>query len=103
MGRIGDGRVAWLLDADTGEGRVMGNFAARSQYVQNCPNLTCHSFHCSADASRLYLMLLRNSTSMTWISVTDMPDTSAQVLFVYVLSSRTVLPSVSVKIKNSEH
>ena len=37
----------------------------------------------------MYLILLRNSTSITWISWTEMPDTSAQVLLVYVLSSRT--------------
>jgi hypothetical protein len=40
-------------------------------------------------------MLLRNSTSITWISLTEMPDTSAQVLFVYVLSSKNLFPSIS--------
>lgn len=34
-------------------------------------------------------MLLKNSTSIMWISCTDIPETSAQVLFVYVLSSKT--------------
>lgn len=37
----------------------------------------------------MYRILLRNSTSMMWISCTDIPETSAHVLFVYVLSSRT--------------
>ena len=32
---------------------------------------------------------------MTWISCTEMPETSAQVLLVYVLSSRTASKRVS--------
>lgn len=74
----GDGRTDcgfWLM----GEG---GAAAAFSKYFENRDNLTCHSAHCSFDAKRLYRMLLRNSTSMTWISLTDIPDTSAHVLFV---------------------
>ena len=38
-------------------------------------------------------MLLRNSTSMTWISLTSNCETSAQVLLVYVLSSKTTTVS----------
>ena len=45
-------------------------------------------------------MLLRNSTSMMWTSFTLIPDTSAQVLFVYVLSSRNLLPSINATVSN---
>jgi hypothetical protein len=80
--------LQWL--AATGEGCADGALVARSKYSQNFASLTCHPFHSSSDAKRLYRMLLRNSTSITWISPTDIPETSAQVLFVYVLSSRTL-------------
>lgn len=56
----------------------------------NRPSLACHWFHSSSETKRLYRTLLRNSTSMMWISCTEIPDTSAQVLLVYVLSSRTI-------------
>lgn len=48
----------------------------------NRPSLVCHWLHSSLDTKRLYRTLLRNSTSMMWISCTEIPDTSAQVLFV---------------------
>lgn len=86
----GDGRFVWRA-AVWGEMCLKGARDASSQYVQNFESFSCHSCHCSLDAKRLYLMLLKNSTSMTWISVTDMPETSAHVLFVYVLSSRTTI------------
>jgi len=40
-------------------------------------------------------MLLRNSTSMMCTSWTEMPETSAHVLLVYVLSSKNLFPSIS--------
>jgi hypothetical protein len=45
-------------------------------------------------------MLLRNSTSIMWTSATLMPDTSAQVLFVYVLSSKNLLPSIKATVRS---
>lgn len=45
-------------------------------------------------------MLLRNSTSMICTSATLMPETSAQVLFVYVLSSRNLLPSIKATVSS---
>ena len=44
-------------------------------------------------------MLLRNSTSIICTSPTFMPDTSAHVLFVYVLSSKNLLPSISATVR----
>jgi hypothetical protein len=35
-----------------------------------------------------------------WTSATLIPDTSAQVLFVYVLSSRNLLPSIRATVNN---
>jgi len=45
-------------------------------------------------------MLLRNSTSIMWTSATLIPDTSAQVLFVYVLSSKNLLPNIRATVKS---
>lgn len=49
---------------------------------------------------RLYFILLKNSTSMICTSPTLIPDTSAQVLLVYVLSSKNLLPSMSATVSN---
>lgn len=48
-------------------------------------------------------MLLRNSTSITWISVTAKDETSAHVLFVYVLSSRTASELAVTETLNQGH
>lgn len=45
-------------------------------------------------------MLLRNSTSIMCTSCTEMPDTSAHVLLVYVLSSRNLLPNMSATVSS---
>jgi hypothetical protein len=66
----------------TGAVSAYGIFEAASKNAPNFPSLTFHLAHSDSDTYRLYLMLLRNSTSMMWISVTEMPDTSAQVLLV---------------------
>ena len=60
----GEGRTEGWLIAD-GDGKAEGTLAALSKYSQNLPSFTCHSFHCSFDAKRLYRILLRNSTSIT--------------------------------------
>ena len=71
-----------------------GILEARSKKVPNFPRTMCHSSHFFCEVKRLYLMLLKNSTSITWTSCTEMPDTSAQVLFVYVLSSKNLFPNI---------
>jgi len=76
-----------------------GIFEARSKKVPNLPRMPCHSFHFSFEVKRLYRMLLRNSTSMMCTSCTEMPETSAHVLFVYVLSSRNLLPSMRATVR----
>lgn len=88
-GRIGAGRL-W-----TGCGRV-----ARSKNEAYLPSNDCHFDQSSTSVKRLYFMLLRNSTSMMWTSATLIPDTSAQVLFVYVLSSRNLLPNIRATVKS---
>jgi|TARA_R110002003_G_scaffold61_2_gene5539 hypothetical protein len=71
-----------------------GTLEARSKNVPNLPRIECHSSHFFFDVNRLYRMLLKNSTSMMCTSCTEIPETSAHVLFVYVLSSRNLLPSI---------
>jgi hypothetical protein len=83
-----------------GEGRAVGKLAvvgvsradlaaaaslalfAKSIYVPNLPSILCHAFHCCSEVKRLYLMLLRNSTSIICTSRTGIAETSAHVLFV---------------------
>ena len=86
----GEGRVG----LGTLGGTSIGDFEAASKYFQNFPSLTCQFLHSASEAYSVYLMLLKNSTSIMWISCTEMPDTSAHVLLVYVLSSRTVYVSL---------
>ena len=50
--------------------------------------------------NRQYFILLKNSTSMMWTSLTFIPETSAHVLFVYVLSSRNLLPSIRATVRS---
>ena len=76
-----------------------GIFEARSKKVPNLPKMVCHSSHFFFDVNRLYRMLLKNSTSIMCTSCTEMPDTSAHVLFVYVLSSRNLLPSMRATVR----
>ncbi len=81
----GDGIRADGTAADVPVGLKMlvaGSFEARSKKVPNLPKIVCHSSHFFFDVNRLYRMLLRNSTSMMCTSCTEMPDTSAHVLFV---------------------
>jgi hypothetical protein len=89
---VGSPSVLWGPSGLTGPDA--GILEARSKKVPNLPKIPCHSSHFSFDVNRLYRMLLRNSTSMMCTSCTEMPDTSAHVLFVYVLSSRNLLPSM---------
>ena len=89
-GRAGTPLVEEIDGLRTLEGPSIGDFEAVSKYFQNFPSLTCQFLHSASEAYNVYLMLLKNSTSMMWISCTEMPDTSAHVLLVYVLSSRTV-------------
>jgi hypothetical protein len=73
---------------------------ALSKKVPNLPKMVCHSSHFFFDVKRLYRMLLRNSTSIMCTSCTEIPETSAHVLFVYVLSSKNLLPSIRATVSN---
>lgn len=88
-GRFGSPPGEGMSGLRTLGGASTGDFEAVSKYFQNFPSLTCQFLHSASEAYNVYLMLLKNSTSMMWISCTEMPDTSAHVLLVYVLSSRT--------------
>ena len=55
---------------------------AWTKKLANRPRRVCQLVHSSAEVKRLYFMLLRNSTSMICTSMTEIPATSAQVLFV---------------------
>ena len=91
----GDGRFDGGYRLGRGESAAGAGRDALSMKFANLPSNICHLRHSSSDVNRLYFMLLRNSTSMSWTSMTEMPETSAQVLLVYVLSSRNLLPSMS--------
>jgi hypothetical protein len=96
----GDGEPFWAMENDGLRNPLglmvpeAGTRDALSKKVPNLPSIPCHSSHFFFEVNRLYLMLLKNSTSMMCTSCTEMPETSAHVLFVYVLSSRNLLPSI---------
>ena len=73
---------------------------ARSKKAAYLPSNDCQCVQSCSDVNKQYFMLLRNSTSMMCTSPTLIPDTSAQVLLVYVLSSKNLFPSINATVRS---
>lgn len=59
-----DGRVG-VRGAGALEDTSTGVLEAFSQYAANLPRVLCHALHSTSPTNKLYLMLLKNSTSIT--------------------------------------